>query len=136
MTSESSTPSPSPAEAEHTAAGNYFVANYPPFSFWQREQCDRVAQRLQQRDELGVFAARLFERLALIGGDNPNLGVGVLGREGVDQPHFLLLGVLDVQHAVDVRHVVGVGAEALGGSEGLDVYAEDLAVDREVEYRS
>src|SRR5437762_1065529 len=33
------------AEQEKTGLGNYFVANYPPFSFWQREhlpEADRV----------------------------------------------------------------------------------------------
>jgi len=54
MTSESSTPSPSPAEAEHTAAGNYFVANYPPFSFWRSDQLPAVTERLAEAPPPGV----------------------------------------------------------------------------------
>lgn len=36
-----------PAKKKHaTEAGNYFVANYPPFSFWQKEQVFAVDQLL------------------------------------------------------------------------------------------
>ena len=31
-----------PEESESTEAGNYFVANYPPFSFWQKEYASDV----------------------------------------------------------------------------------------------
>src|ERR1700734_49588 len=31
-----------------TEAGNYFVSNYPPFSFWQREQVFAVDQVLDK----------------------------------------------------------------------------------------
>ena len=30
--------------AEHTEVGSYFVANYPPFSVWSREDVDRMAK--------------------------------------------------------------------------------------------
>lgn len=37
--STSAVPVPAPAEPqEETTAGNYFVSNYPPFSFWQTEK--------------------------------------------------------------------------------------------------
>ncbi len=34
--------------AEETTVGNYFVANYPPFSFWSTEQLDRVEAAMQR----------------------------------------------------------------------------------------
>jgi oxygen-independent coproporphyrinogen-3 oxidase len=34
--------------AEETTVGNYFVANYPPFSFWQTEQRHAMLDRLDQ----------------------------------------------------------------------------------------
>ncbi len=43
---------------EATEAGNYFVANYPPFSFWQREQAglvDEVLSRPRGSADLGVY---------------------------------------------------------------------------------
>ncbi len=39
---------PAPAAPQATEAGNYFVANYPPFSFWTKEA---VAQALQILDK-------------------------------------------------------------------------------------
>jgi oxygen-independent coproporphyrinogen-3 oxidase len=33
---------------EETQVGNYFVSNYPPFSYWQREQMDGVKEVLNQ----------------------------------------------------------------------------------------
>lgn len=33
-------------DREETTVGNYFVANYPPFSFWKPEQVERVHDRL------------------------------------------------------------------------------------------
>jgi oxygen-independent coproporphyrinogen III oxidase len=43
---------PSTAEeapaAEKTQVGNYFVSNYPPFSFWQKEQVPQIRQVLQR----------------------------------------------------------------------------------------
>jgi oxygen-independent coproporphyrinogen-3 oxidase len=38
-------PAPAPVVKE-TTAGNYFVANYPPFSFWKPERLDEVAAAL------------------------------------------------------------------------------------------
>jgi oxygen-independent coproporphyrinogen-3 oxidase len=35
------------ADGDETTAGNYFVANYPPFSFWQPQLADRVREVLQ-----------------------------------------------------------------------------------------
>jgi oxygen-independent coproporphyrinogen-3 oxidase len=51
-------PSPSADPDEATGAGNYFVANYPPFSFWQREQAGRVESVLEGargEADLGVY---------------------------------------------------------------------------------
>ncbi len=39
---------PATEDTEDTEVGNYFVANYPPFSFWQREQVPAVEQLLEQ----------------------------------------------------------------------------------------
>ena len=39
---------PPPAAEEATEAGNYFVSNYPPFSFWQPEQIPAIARVLDQ----------------------------------------------------------------------------------------
>ncbi len=48
-----------PAEEEATEAGNYFVANYPPFSFWKPEyktKVEDVLDRPPPRDvPLGVY---------------------------------------------------------------------------------
>lgn len=38
MATETTTPVESPAARQETTAGNYFVANYPPFSFWKPER--------------------------------------------------------------------------------------------------
>ncbi|MFT5467474.1 MAG: oxygen-independent coproporphyrinogen-3 oxidase [Verrucomicrobiales bacterium] len=50
---------PSNAQSDETEAGNYFVANYPPFSFWEQEQLgeiDRVlAQPAAADTNLGVY---------------------------------------------------------------------------------
>jgi oxygen-independent coproporphyrinogen III oxidase len=37
-----------PEKEEQTEAGNYFVANYPPFSFWQKEYVSDVMAVLEQ----------------------------------------------------------------------------------------
>lgn len=37
-----------PAEEEATEAGNYFVANYPPFSFWRPEYKEKVEEMLDR----------------------------------------------------------------------------------------
>lgn len=42
------------ADPKKTSAGNYFVANYPPFSFWRPENCHEVAGALQQMPEAGT----------------------------------------------------------------------------------
>ncbi len=34
------------ADGDETTAGNYFVANYPPFSFWEKEKADEVRRAL------------------------------------------------------------------------------------------
>ncbi|CAN5253466.1 coproporphyrinogen-III oxidase family protein [soil metagenome] len=36
-----------PEDEDQTGAGNYFVANYPPFSFWEQEQVAKVEDLLQ-----------------------------------------------------------------------------------------
>jgi oxygen-independent coproporphyrinogen-3 oxidase len=47
------------ADGDETTAGNYFVANYPPFSFWQPQLADRVREVLQSppppETPLGVY---------------------------------------------------------------------------------
>jgi len=49
------------ADGDETTAGNYFVANYPPFSFWQRDEATiaRVREVLQQPapadNALGIY---------------------------------------------------------------------------------
>ncbi len=54
------------ADPKKTSAGNYFVANYPPFSFWQPENCHEVTGALQQAPEpgtpLGVYVHLPFCR--------------------------------------------------------------------------
>lgn len=42
-------PIPSHAGPRATRAGNYFVSNYPPFSFWSEEQIPAVAEALRSR---------------------------------------------------------------------------------------
>ncbi|MCB9891435.1 MAG: coproporphyrinogen III oxidase family protein [Planctomycetes bacterium] len=42
MTEQARQPDEGRATAEKTRAGNYFVANYPPFSFWKEELKSRV----------------------------------------------------------------------------------------------
>ena len=47
------------AEGDETTAGNYFVANYPPFSFWQKDRADEVRRALAspapEGTPLGVY---------------------------------------------------------------------------------
>jgi len=50
--------SPLAKSEEATEAGNYFVANYPPFSFWQREQVEQIESVLngpRGTADLGVY---------------------------------------------------------------------------------
>ena len=46
-------------EKKQTTAGNYFVANYPPFSFWKPEHCPEVLDVLEKEPEretpLGLY---------------------------------------------------------------------------------
>lgn len=50
---------PLPEEDDDTHAGNYFVANYPPFSFWENGRADLVQAALAQPpapgNPLGVY---------------------------------------------------------------------------------
>ncbi|MGK0157890.1 MAG: oxygen-independent coproporphyrinogen-3 oxidase, partial [Neolewinella sp.] len=41
-------PTPDPEKPEATTAGNYFVANYPPFSCWKREDAGLALARLAE----------------------------------------------------------------------------------------
>lgn len=41
-------PAPPKPQEEKTEAGNYFVSNYPPFSFWQPEQVAAVREVLER----------------------------------------------------------------------------------------
>ena len=47
------------AESDETTAGNYFVANYPPFSFWQKDHAEDVKRALAstapESTPLGVY---------------------------------------------------------------------------------
>lgn len=47
------------AESDATTAGNYFVANYPPFSFWKKEHVGDVTKALEHPPEselpLGLY---------------------------------------------------------------------------------
>ncbi|MEO0448567.1 MAG: coproporphyrinogen-III oxidase family protein [Verrucomicrobiota bacterium] len=47
-------------QQESTEVGNYFVANYPPFSFWEKEQVSSFEQRLQQPAEAGTDLGLYF----------------------------------------------------------------------------
>ena len=53
MTSDGTTNRPilKVGDREETTVGNYFVDNYPPFSFWQTEQRQRVLDRLDEAPE-------------------------------------------------------------------------------------
>ena len=52
---ESLTAGPSPAAAHHpTTAGNYFVSNYPPFSFWRPDAVGDFLTALQRSPEAGT----------------------------------------------------------------------------------
>ncbi|MCX6978129.1 MAG: coproporphyrinogen-III oxidase family protein [Verrucomicrobia bacterium] len=42
------------ADSDDTTAGNYFVANYPPFSFWKKEHVGDVAKALEHPPESEV----------------------------------------------------------------------------------
>jgi len=37
-----------PRRGEETTVGSYFVANYPPFDFWRRENCDEALDALDR----------------------------------------------------------------------------------------
>lgn len=39
---------PLQVEEDETGAGNYFVANYPPFSFWEKEQAGKIEDVLDR----------------------------------------------------------------------------------------
>ncbi len=49
----SATPPNVPNVSDDTEAGNYFVANYPPFSFWNKEQVGAVWETLETRPQPG-----------------------------------------------------------------------------------
>lgn len=46
MSTETIPARPAPESDKGTEAGNYFVSNYPPFSFWQEEQIPAIAHVL------------------------------------------------------------------------------------------
>ncbi len=45
---------PVPAKEEKTEAGNYFVSNYPPFSFWKPDQVGALEAVLEKPAPVGV----------------------------------------------------------------------------------
>lgn len=49
-----STSTGTPKDPKKTQAGNYFVANYPPFSFWTPQQRGRVDAALDKSPEAGT----------------------------------------------------------------------------------
>src|SRR3990172_4488044 len=53
MTAESARP-PAPAPPEETTAGNYFVANYPPFPFWTAERITNAEAALERAPASGT----------------------------------------------------------------------------------
>ena len=58
-TSEPQTSTPAPAPRKETTAGNYFVSNYPPFSFWKpeckSEAFDALERAPKPGTELGIY---------------------------------------------------------------------------------
>src|ERR1700733_12995265 len=48
MTTTEPVPTPSPALQKQTTVGNYFVSNYPPFSFWKPELVPDVFAALER----------------------------------------------------------------------------------------
>lgn len=48
MTSETHSPHPESSPPHQTEVGNYFVANYPPFSFWKPEGAPLLLEALEQ----------------------------------------------------------------------------------------
>jgi oxygen-independent coproporphyrinogen-3 oxidase len=54
MTTSDGTHQEQQPAVQRTTVGNYFVANYPPFSFWRREKVADALARLGQRPAPGV----------------------------------------------------------------------------------
>ncbi len=54
MVTGTTSPAESPAASKATAAGNYFVANYPPFSFWKPERRGEALAALEGPPEPGT----------------------------------------------------------------------------------
>jgi oxygen-independent coproporphyrinogen III oxidase len=58
-TATSETPTPKPALETQTTAGNYFVSNYPPFSFWKPENVPGLLEAIEQPPKpdtpLGIY---------------------------------------------------------------------------------
>jgi oxygen-independent coproporphyrinogen-3 oxidase len=50
----SPTPDVLPDQPENTTVGNYFVANYPPFSFWKKERRHEPLEVLEQKPREGT----------------------------------------------------------------------------------
>ncbi|MFT4692860.1 MAG: coproporphyrinogen-III oxidase family protein [Verrucomicrobiia bacterium] len=59
MSTATSTPTPKPALETQTTAGNYFVSNYPPFSFWKPEGVPGLMEAIERPPEpdtpLGIY---------------------------------------------------------------------------------
>jgi len=53
-TSAETAPLPAPVPAEETTAGNYFVSNYPPFSFWQSDKVNDAFAALDRKPAPGT----------------------------------------------------------------------------------
>jgi oxygen-independent coproporphyrinogen III oxidase len=54
MTTSSPVPTQAPALQKETTAGNYFVSNYPPYSFWKPEFAEEVFRALERPPRPGV----------------------------------------------------------------------------------
>jgi oxygen-independent coproporphyrinogen-3 oxidase len=53
------TPGPIPPLRHETTAGNYFVANYPPFAFWKKEAVPELLAALERTPPLSHHASRI-----------------------------------------------------------------------------
>ena len=42
-----------------TRAGNYFISNYPPFSFWSEEQGNKVLEAFEQPPVPGTLRSKV-----------------------------------------------------------------------------
>ena len=62
---------PAPPLQKETTAGNYFVSNYPPFSFWKQDRVNELAAALEcppkPGTDLGIYLHRALGLSAWMG---------------------------------------------------------------------